>query len=133
MSYAPGSASLRNLDGGCNDIVAIVMQAYEYVEVDMSVIETRRSEEQQRANIKNGVSWTMDSDHLREDEDGSGVQAVDLYPWVDGATSHDPEHYKLIAKAMFRAASQLGVSIEWGGFWLGERYDGPHFAKRRKT
>jgi len=133
MSYGPGTASLRNLEGGCDDIRKVVLRAYEISEVDFSVIETRRSEETQRQNIANKVSWTMDSDHLYEDPDGTGVLAVDLYPWVDGATSHDPDDYSLLAKAMFRAAGESGVQIKWGEFWLGKRFDGPHFAKRRGT
>ncbi|QDP48904.1 MAG: hypothetical protein Unbinned7794contig1000_48 [Prokaryotic dsDNA virus sp.] len=129
--YLPGKASRANLNGGCDDIIRLVMRAFELTEIDFSVIETKRTEEMQRANITNGVSWTMDSDHLEEDPDGSGVLAVDLYPWVDGETSHDPEHYKLLAKAMFKAAGQLGIQIKWGGFW--KNFDGPHFAKRRGT
>jgi peptidoglycan L-alanyl-D-glutamate endopeptidase CwlK len=109
------------------------MRAYEITEVDFSVIETRRTREKQQANIDAGVSWTMDSDHLREDKDGSGVLAVDLYPWVSGATSMAPHHFQLLAKAMFHAAGELGIQIKWGGFWTGNRFDGPHFAKRRNT
>lgn len=131
MSYSPGPASSRNLEGGCSDIRRVVMRAFEISEVDFSVIETRRSKLQQQVNIDNDVSWTMDSDHLKKDDDGTGVLAVDLYPWVDGRTSHDPDDYLLLAKAMFHAAGLEDVQIKWGGFWTGERTDGPHFAKRR--
>lgn len=133
MSYSPGAKSRSNLDGGCDDIKRVVMRAFELTEVDFSVIETRRTKAKQSQNITDGVSWTMDSDHIREDDDGSGVLAVDLYPWVDGRTSHDKDDYALLAKAMFRAAGELGVQIKWGGFWLGKRSDGPHFAKRRNV
>lgn len=129
MSFGPGVASRANLAGGCRDIQRVVMRAFELSEVDFSVIETRRSAAVQRQNIVDGVSWTMDSDHLWEE--GTGVLAVDLYPWVEGKTSDKRKHYKLLAKAMFRAAGELGVELKWGGFWLGKREDGPHFAKRR--
>ncbi|KKN66527.1 hypothetical protein LCGC14_0470610 [marine sediment metagenome] len=132
MSYSPGTASRSNLEGGCNDIKQVVMRAFEISEVDFSVIETQRSPLQQRQNIDDGVSWTMDSDHLKEDDDRTGVLAVDLYPWVDGHTSHDPNDYSLLAKAMFHAGGDVGVQIKWGGFWTKERCDRPHFAKRRK-
>ena len=111
----------------------VVMRPYGLAEVDFSVIETRRSPEQQQQNIIDGVSWTMDSDHLFDDIDGTGVLAVDLYPWVNGATSHDRDHYAQLAKAMFRAAGELNIQIKWGGFWPNKRFDGPHFAKRRGT
>tara|TARA_R110000823_G_scaffold202061_2_gene332998 strand:+ start:107 stop:508 length:402 start_codon:yes stop_codon:yes gene_type:complete len=133
MTFHAGASSREKLGGGCTDIKRVVLRAYELSEVDFSVIETRRSVIQQRSNIEKGVSWTMDSDHLMLDEDGSGVLAVDLYPWVDGKTSHDPEHYDLLAKAMFRAAGELGVQIKWGGFWKSKRKDSPHWAKRRNT
>lgn len=133
MSFGPGSASRDALVGGCKDITDVVMLAYTLTEIDFSVIETRRTPEKQRANMNKvpPVSWTMNSDHLYEDKDGTGVLAVDLYPWVDGKTSLSRDHCGLVAKAMFRAAGVLGVQIKWGGFWTGERYDGPHYAKRR--
>ncbi len=131
MSFSPGTASKRNLEGLCDDMTRVVMRAYEISEVDFSVIESRRTEAEQRGYMMNKKSWTMDSDHLFEDPDGTGVLAVDLYPWVDDTTSHLPVDYKFLAKAMFRAAGELGVQIKWGGFWTGRRTDKPHFAKRR--
>lgn len=133
MTYSPGTASKGHLEGLCDDMTQVVMRAYEISEVDFSVIESNRTEVQQWKNVELGVSWTMDSDHLKQDEDATGVLAVDLYPWVNGKTSHDPEHYNLLAKAMFRATGELGVQIKWGGFWTGRRTDKPHFAKRRGT
>ncbi len=133
MSYAPGTASKERLKDLCLDMTKVIYTAYEICEIDFSVIETKRSPEQQEQNIHNGVSWSMDSDHLLDDEDGTGVLAVDLYPWVDGQTSHDTEHYNLMAKAMFRSAGMYGVQIKWGGFWGLERSDKPHWAKRRNT
>lgn len=115
MAYGPGTASKRNLEGLCADMTAVVMRTYELTEVDFSVIESRRSVAQQRGNVMKKVSWTMDSDHLKEDEDGTGVLAVDLYPWVDGKTSFHKIPIKLLAKAVFRAAGELGVQIKWGG------------------
>lgn len=116
----------------------VVLRAYTLLPiekgVDMSVIETVRTEAQQRENIINGVSWSMDSDHLRLDDDGTGVLAVDLYPWIPGVgTSHDLEHYKVVAAAMFHAAQLESVAILWGGFWQGDKTDRPHFAKRRNS
>lgn len=91
MTFHAGASSREKLGGGCTDIKRVVLRAYELSEIDFSVIETRRSVIQQRSNIEKGVSWTMDSDHLMLDEDGSGVLAVDLYPWVDGMTLHETD------------------------------------------
>ena len=134
-NYGPGPASREKLDDLCDDMVRVIMLAYKYSEVDFSVVETRRDREQQQRNIDRGVSWTMDSDHLREDEscERNGVLAADIYPYVNGATNHDEKYYMLIAKAVFRAAGELGVQIKWGGFWKDKRKDVPHWAKRRNT
>lgn len=40
------------------DLQRLVERALELTDVDFSVVEGRRSEEQQRINIENGVSWT---------------------------------------------------------------------------
>ena len=125
--FGPGHTSANRLQGACDDLKRVVMKAYSISRVDFSVIETIRSEEQQRKNIEAGVSWTMDSDHLRLHPDGSGVCAVDLYPWVDGKTSHAEEDYRLLARAMFDAAQVEGVHLKWGGFWNGKQNDKPHW------
>ncbi len=120
--YKLGKASLRNLGGVDKDLQAVVHRAIEISEVDFSVVEGLRTIEMQEALVTAGKSWTLDSYHLSGD-------AIDIYPWVDGATSHDPEHYKKIAKAMFRSSQELGVVLEWGGFWNEMQLDMPHWQK----
>ena len=106
----------------------VVRRALQICRIDFSCVESIRSVEQQRKNIIDEVSWTMNSKHLDWDGDGK-VAAVDIYPWVAGKTSHNPEHYKLIAKAMFQAAFELGITIRWGGLWEGGEpfKDAPHW------
>lgn len=121
--YKLGRKSLDNLKGVHPDIVAIIKLAIRLSDVDFSVVEGIRSEEKQAENIENGVSWTMDSAHICG-------WAVDIYPWVDGATSHETVHYYRIAKAIFAAAAIMGKPISWGGFWWYKgcsRPDMPHW------
>lgn len=118
--YTLGNSSTRILSTGVPQVQAVVRLAITLTDVDFSVVEVLRSEETQRENIVKGVSWTMASKHLTG-------EAVDIYPWVEGKTSHAPEDYKRIAKAMFAAAQQLGIEIEWGGFWRAPRCDRPHW------
>jgi peptidoglycan LD-endopeptidase CwlK len=120
LNYSLGEASNREVRTVLEPLQRVVRVAITLTDVDFSVVEGIRSEEQQRKNIKEGVSWTMDSKHLTG-------QAVDIYPWVHNQTSHDPEHYKRVAKAMFTAAQQLKIEIEWGGFWKDAREDCPHW------
>lgn len=127
MSFKLGTKSNARLLNATFDLQRVVELAISITDVDFSVVETVRTPEQQRENIANGVSWTMESKHL-PDANGKS-RAVDIYPWVDGKTSHDPEHYKRVARAMFMAAAREGVEIWWGGFWGGGEpfKDAPHW------
>lgn len=118
--FTLGSRSKEKLETCQAEIRAIVRLAITLSDVDFSVIEGLRSEDTQRQYVAQGVSWTMHSRHLTG-------HAVDIYPWVNGKTSHDPEHYKRVAKAMFKAAQILKIEIEWGGFWLDPKCDRPHW------
>jgi len=119
--HSLGAASMRHLEGVEQELVDVVTIALRLCLIDFSVVDGNRTEEEQRQNILDGVSWTMESKHLVG-------RAVDIYPYVNGRTSHNPYHYKLIARAMFEAAAILGVRIRWGGLWRETRLDLPHWA-----
>ena len=73
---------------------------------DFSVVEGARTVDRQRQLMADGDSWTMDSYHIPRVYEGMVIAcaaAVDLYPWVDGHTSHRAEHYAQVARAMFQA------------------------------
>jgi peptidoglycan L-alanyl-D-glutamate endopeptidase CwlK len=76
--------------------------------------EVQRFEEQQRLHIKNGVSWTMDSMHLKK-------CASDLYFTKDGRLVPTPQ---LIGDYW----ESLDPLNEWGGNWV-KRKDKPHFQR----
>ena len=121
-----GRASSDRLDDLYKDDKDIVVLALALCEIDFSVIETIRTRTQQQINIDEGVSWTMNSQHLA---DGQGkARAVDIYPWVDGASSMRAPHFNQVAKAMFEAGYRLGQrGVRWGGFWGGGHQDMPHW------
>ena len=123
--YALGTASKKKLATTHRDMQAVVELAITLTDVDFSFVEGERSLKQQIKNVKNGVSWTLESKHLPNDD--GDVLAGDIYPWVDGKTSMDREHFKRVAKAMFNAAQGLGIHIEWGGFFPKEQEDMPHW------
>ena len=124
--YLLGSGSRENVSQAKTPLRLVVERAIEITEIDFSAVECKRTPEKQQQNILNGVSWTMDSRHL-PDPDGEDdlVWAIDIYPWHLGETNHSPWLYRKIAKAMFRAAIELNVDIEWGGFW--KTPDNPHW------
>lgn len=118
--YKLGSASKSNLVGVNYELKEVVELAIQLTSVDFSVVDGLRTEEEQEELVRQGKSWTMKSYHLTGN-------AVDIYPWVSGKTSHDSKHYKEVAKAMFKASQLLCVEIEWGGLWGTE--DKPHWQK----
>ena len=105
-----GSASQRNLDSVDPMLAAVVRRAIQITDVDFSVVEGLRTPERQKQLYADGDSWTLDSKHLVG-------KAVDIYPWVNGATSHNRNHYDRVALAMQKACAELGVHLIWGGFW----------------
>lgn len=120
------SRSLRALAGVHPGLIAVAWLALMRSKVDFTVVEGLRDLETQRQNVAKGVSQTMKSRHLRQ-EDGFG-HAVDLYPYLDGSVQvNAPEEaFQGIAYAMQSAADELGVRITWGGSWKTFK-DMPHF------
>jgi peptidoglycan L-alanyl-D-glutamate endopeptidase CwlK len=106
--------------------VSVVILALSYSEVDFGVTEGPRSKEAQVQRVKNGDSATLNSRHVVANNECSLACAVDLAGYIAGDVSWDFWVYQKIAKAMFRAAIELNIQIEWGGLWRKPK-DGPHF------
>lgn len=119
MGFKLGKKSLSNLKGVHPDLVKVVKRAIELTECDFTVTEGLRTKERQAQLLKEKKTTTMNSRHLTG-------HAVDLAAWVDNTVSWEWKYYYQIADAMKKAASELNVSIEWGGDWKKFK-DGPHF------
>lgn len=126
--------SLKNLEGVHPKLISCVHRAIEITTQDFTVIEGLRTLEKQREYVARGVSKTMKSRHLKQ-TDGYG-HAVDIYPYYDGSVQVHAQfsRFKAIRDAMFRAASELGITLTWGADWDSdgdtgdERFvDSPHF------
>ncbi len=127
--------SLKKLDGVHPDLVKVVKRAIEITKTDFTVTEGVRTKEKQAENVRRGVSKTMNSKHLPQ-ADGFG-HAVDIYPFVNGKMVNDwnvpwlsrqecVKAWDDVPRAIKQAASELGVTIEWGGEW-NSFPDGPHY------
>lgn len=124
-----------------------------------TVLEGKRTIDQQRANIAKGVSKTMDSRHL--DDPSNAVDAAPdplSWPKMDEALAEllghlsaqerreMAKHITAYAKQLARwyyfggfvlgTAQQMGIKIRWGGDWDGDRDvhdqsfdDLPHFER----
>ena len=119
MTYYLGLRSKLRLKDVHPDLVKVVERAIQISEVDFTVLEGRRSVERQRKLLAAGATTTMNSRHITG-------HAVDLGVIVGGQVRWDWPLYAKIAVAMKKAASDLGVSITWGGDWKKFK-DGPHF------
>lgn len=117
--FVLGKRSIKNLEGVHPDLVAVVKRAIELTEVDFLVTEGVRSLSRQKQLKKKGASRTLKSRHLTG-------HAVDLAALIDGDIRWDWPLYHKLADAMFSAAKELSIDIEWGGHWKTFK-DGPHF------
>lgn len=138
MAYALGTQSRARLNGVHPDLQRVVFRAIEISSQDFMVLEGVRTPERQAQLYAQGrtkpgqkVTWTLKSNHFVNPKTGKG-HAVDLVPYpVDW---NDLKKFDAMAKAMFKAADELGVKIRWGADWdrdgkpreKGE-HDSPHF------
>lgn len=103
-----GSKSRKALDGVHPDLVRVVELAITLTEQDFSVIQGLRTKDQQQTLVAKGNSWTLNSRHLTG-------HAVDLAPYpLDWNSRHK---FHQIKDAMFKASTQLGIPVRWGGDW----------------
>ena len=142
--------SLSRLEGVHPDLVKVVKRAIEITPQDFMIVEGVRTKEQCYLNYGKGrtaaqctakgvpakyaqpkaakVTWVnnpLSSKHVTG-------KAIDLVPYpVDW---NDLSKFDQVAKAMFAAAKELGVSIRWGADWDNDgnyrekgEYDSPHF------
>lgn len=118
-----GRRSKKNRDECHPALIEIINLAITLTTVDFGVVEGARTKQQQQANVAKGVSWTMNSRHLKRWCSWNGRRyrrshAVDLLAYVGKKGAYTPpELYQDIADAMYAAAEQLGYSITWGGEW----------------
>lgn len=117
--FVLGSRSLKMLTGVHPDLVKVVKRAIEITEIDFTVTEGLRTVARQRQLVAAGASQTMKSRHITG-------HAVDLAALVAGKVRWHWPLYAKLADAMKRAATEVGVPIEWGGDWRTLK-DGPHF------
>lgn len=112
--------SLRALQGVHPDLVRVVVRAAEITRQPFVVTEGLRTLERQKILVAKGASKTLRSRHLT----GHALDVAAAMP--GGAVSWDSEPLAEIARAMKRAAAELGVALEWGGDWR-TFTDTPHF------
>lgn len=110
MTFRLGTRSEANLVGVDPRLVECVRLAITRTQQDFCVFEGLRQKARQIELVRTGASRTLDSRHLTG-------HAVDLVAWVGGQMSWSERPHYVIAEAMHGAASELGVTLRWGGAW----------------
>lgn len=116
VRYKLGKHSRSELRGVHPDLVGVVRLAIRLTDQDFTVHDGLRTIEEQLEYCRRGVSQTMASMHLPQEEDGKG-HAVDLVPFINGKMRWELVPCYNIAVAMRQAAREKGVAIRWGGCW----------------
>ncbi|AOP80410.1 TPA: M15 family metallopeptidase [Enterobacter hormaechei subsp. steigerwaltii] len=114
----------KNLKGVHKDLSEVMRKALKLSPVDFGISEGVRNQKRQLELLALGKSLTSKSRHLTG-------HAVDVFAVINGTVSWDLKHYQTIATAVFQAAKELSVDIEWGGNWT-EIKDSVHFQLSRK-
>ena len=100
--------SLAHLET-CHPLLQQVFQVV-IAHIDCTVLEGRRTIEQQAENVRKGVSQTMDSKHLHDPS-----LAVDVAPYpIDW---QNRERFVYFGGMVLGVAAVLGVTLRWGGDW----------------
>ncbi|WAP69029.1 M15 family metallopeptidase domain-containing protein [Jiella pelagia] len=116
MKYVWSRKSLFLLNQLHPDLRRVVFRAFSYDVMDITVLQTLRMLEEQKANLAKGVSATLKSKHLMQP---SGyAHAVDLAPYpIDW---NDTKRYGVMMGLMAAAAKEEGVNMRMGGNWDGD-------------
>ena len=125
MPHALTARDLSRMKKAHPDLQKVIKRAAEITTIPFVVLQADRTIEQQRENVRKGVSWTMKSRHLIG-KDGM-VYAVDIAPLgPDGKASWSWPLYHKLAPIVKRAAKDVKIAVEWGGDWAKNK-DGPHW------
>ena len=103
------------LNGVHPQLASVVELAGKYCTQNFSVQDGVRTLLKQKMLVKSGASKTLASKHLIQ-SDGLG-HAVDIVPVIGGDLRWEWKPIFVIAVAMDKAATELGVKLRWGGVW----------------
>lgn len=134
MTFRLSQRSKNRLTDVHPDLVKVVRRAIELTSVDFGVLEGARTLAKQKDLFAIRASLTMDSRHLPSWVAELGKEyahAVDLGAYYQNELRWDWPLYTEVARAMFAAATELDVDIQWGGNWRSFK-DGPHFQLSRR-
>lgn len=121
--FSFSSRSRQRMEGVHPKLIAVAELAITISRIDFGIPQDGglRTAERQKHLHDKGASKC--DGYVKKSYHQTG-RALDVYAFVDGEASWDELPLTHVAAAMLQAASQLGVKLEWGGFWP---WDKPHF------
>jgi peptidoglycan L-alanyl-D-glutamate endopeptidase CwlK len=125
MSFKFSERSLNRMDGVDPRLQKVALRAIEISQVDFGIPEYGgiRTAEEQNSLYKDGKSK---ADGYKNQSYHQSGKALDVYAYINGSASWEPEHLAMVAAAMLQAAAELGYPVQWGGLWKSFQ-DMPHF------
>lgn len=125
-----GTSSSQRLQTVEPTLAAVMERALLYSMYDFGISCGIRTMEEQRELLKNGKTTTLNSRHLPNNAGLS--EAVDIMVYDEkGNITWKEKYFRKVAQAVFDAAQELGVHINWGGHWF-NFLDMPHFELKKK-
>ena len=122
-----GKRSVNNLIGVHPILVAFAFDLLYQSPFDIGISDGVRTKAEQKVNVKNGVSWTMDSKHRLRVFEGIETPvagAFDLFILINGKAVWTPDTYEMLRPTIIAVESGLGAPIVWGADWKTKDY--PH-------
>lgn len=114
-NFKYGEKSKRILSELHPDLARVMVRALEISPYDIGLTEGARTPERQRQLLAEGATTTDVSNHFVH-EDGYAY-AVDFLGYKSGVNHYSEKLLRKITGAIFQAAFELNVPIEWGGHW----------------
>jgi len=123
--YEFSKTSLKRREGIDGRLIEILDLAITITKVDFGIPQYGglRTIEDQKHLFLNKKS---NADGVKKPSYHQSGKAVDVYAYVDGKASWEPEHLSMVACAVLQSAAILGYKLSWGGLWR-SFVDRPHF------
>lgn len=124
-----GKTSVERMAGVNAQLIIVFNRALEISKIDFGIPQyggIRTAAEQQKL-FKEKKSKADGIKRLSEHQKGN---ALDFYAFVDGKASWEEGHLTHVAAAILQAGAELGVGLEWGGFWT-SFVDLPHIQLKK--
>lgn len=125
MNFKFSQRSIDRMEGVDQALKDIAYRALEISRIDFGIPEHggKRTAVEQNSLFKDGKSK---ADGYKKQSYHQSGKALDVYAYVNGSATWEPEHLAMVAAAMLQAAAELGYPVQWGGLWKTFQ-DMPHF------